>query len=396
MQATRPTLLVVDDEPEVLHSLRDLLRLEYRVLTCTSGAEALRVLESPEDIQVVMSDQRMPGLSGVELLGHAKRLRPEATRLLFTAYADIKAVVDAINQGSVYRYVTKPWDPDELQSVIRQAVEKHEMVLEKSRLVAELRESNERLIEANRLKGVFIEVASHELNTPVAVVLGMTQLWKLAQAEKATTSERNWVDRIHSAGKRLAATVERMLKLIRSDELAQPLDLQWTELEPMIRNAVTEMAPFLRARQQRVELELDPKLGAAEIDSAKIGDVLANLLINAIKFTPDEGSIRVTAGPDGLDHVRLAVVDQGVGIDPGTRPYLFEPFFTGFDTMHHSSGDFEFCKKGIGLGLCLVKKFVELHGGTIELRSTPGLGATFAFTLPRHPRGPKSISARAG
>src|SRR5687767_4241176 len=103
MNDPRPTLLVVDDEPEVLQSVHDLFRMEYRVLTCGRGAEALEVLDAPGDIHVVMSDQRMPEMTGVEVLRHASRVRPEATRLLFTAYADIKAVIDAINQGSVFR-----------------------------------------------------------------------------------------------------------------------------------------------------------------------------------------------------------------------------------------------------------------------------------------------------
>lgn len=244
MTTHRPTLLVVDDEPEVLHSVHDLLRLEFRVITCERGNEAMKILEGPEDIHVVMSDQRMPGMTGVEVLRHAKRLRPEATRLMFTAYADIKAVVDAINQGSVFRYITKPWDPEELQLVVRQAVEQHDLIVERDRLMTELKETNQRLLEANRLKGAFIEVASHELNTPVAVVLGMAQLWKLTQGETATASERHWVDRIFSAGKRLAATVERMLKLVRTDDLSRPLDLQRTPLEPLVRGVVDEMGAF--------------------------------------------------------------------------------------------------------------------------------------------------------
>ncbi len=232
MTTQRPTLLVVDDEPEVLHSVHDLFRLDYRMLTCERGTDALKLLESPEDIHVVMSDQRMPGMTGVEVLRHAKRLRPEATRLMFTAYADIKAVVDAINQGSVFRYITKPWDPDELQTLVRQAVEQHDLIVEKTQLMADLRNSNQRLVEANRLKSAFVEVASHELNTPVAVVLGMTQLWKLTQGDSATPSERHWVDRIYNAGRRLAATVERMLKLICTDDLSRPLDIEATDLEP--------------------------------------------------------------------------------------------------------------------------------------------------------------------
>lgn len=396
MTTKRPTLLVVDDEPEVLHSVHDLLRLEYRVLTCERGTDALKVLESQEPIQVVMSDQRMPGMTGVDVLRHAKRIRPDATRLIFTAYADVKAVIDAINQGSVYRYIMKPWDPDELQAVVRQAVEKHDLIVERGLLVEELTSTNRRLIEANRLKGAFIEVASHELNTPVAVVLGMTQLWKLTQSCEATATERNWVERIHTAGKRLAVMVERMLKLIRSDDLAQPLELQSIELAPLIRSSVAELEPFLHIRRQNVRLELDPRLGEVDVDPAKIGDVLVNLVINAIKFTPDEGEILVSAGPEGLERVRVQVTDQGVGIEPSARPYVFEPFFTGFDTMHHSSGEFEFGKRGIGLGLCLVKRFVEMHGGAVDFSSTPGSGSTFGFTLPRHSPQLLTLNARAG
>jgi signal transduction histidine kinase len=378
-----PTLLVVDDEPEVLHSVHDLLRLDYRVLTCQRGTDALVVLASHEPIQVVMSDQRMPGMTGVEVLRHARRIRPEATRLLFTAYADIRAVIDAINQGNVFRYIAKPWDPDELQTVVRQAVDQNELIVERDRLLLALTESNQRLLEASRLKSAFIEVASHELNTPVAVVLGLAQLWKLTQSEKATAAERHWVERMQNAGKRLASSVEKMLKLIRADEFSRPLDLRVTPLEPLVRDALVEMAPFLTARQQHIELDLDPELGEAEIDPAKLSDVLTNLLVNAIKFTPDGGTIRVSAHPRGQDQIRFAVADRGVGIAPEIRPYVFEPFFTGFDTMHHSSGDFEFGKRGIGLGLCLVKRFVELHGGRVDVTSAAGVGSTFAFTLPR-------------
>src|SRR5207302_11518297 len=89
------------------------------------------------------------------------------------------------------------------------------------------------------------------------------------------------------------------------------------------------------------------------------------------------------ARPEGTQQVRFEVADPGVGIGPDDRSHLFEPFFTGFDTMHHSSGEYQFCKRGMGLGLCLVKTFVELHGGTVEVASTPGAGSTFAFVLPR-------------
>ena len=379
----RPTLLVVDDEPEVLRSLHDLFRLEFRVLTHEHPSEALATLASDVEVDVVMSDQRMPEMSGVQFLEQARAVRPDATRLLFTGYADIKAVIDAVNRGHIARYVAKPWDADELTTVIRQAVEQHALIAEKNRLLGELKESNAQLTEALRLKGKFIEVASHELNTPVTVVLGLTELWKMAMSPAATDAERTWVDRIHHAGNRLASTVERMLKLLKTGRMVPDVLTASVELDPLIRSAVAGLQPFLSARNQTVTIDCAADLGSAEVDPPKISDVVVNLVVNAIKFTPDGGTIRVTARDFEADLVRIQVADPGVGIAPADRQHLFEPFFTGNDTMHHSSGEYQFCKKGMGLGLCLVKTFVELHGGSITVATEPGQGSTFTVTLPR-------------
>ena len=379
----RPTLMVVDDEPEMLRSIFDMLRLDYRVLTFTQASEALKALAADDDVDVILSDQRMPEMSGVELLREAKRIRPEATRLLFTGYADIKAVIDAINQGNVFRYIAKPWDPDEMLAVIRQAVEQHDLISENLHLLADLKETNARLREASQLKRAFLEVASHELNTPVAVVLGLTELWKMSQSEAASPAERSWVDKIHGAGPRLASTVERMFNLIRTEQPIRTLERSEVDLEATIRKVVADLSPFLEVRHQTVELQLGPELGTAEADPSKLADILMNLIGNAIKFTPDGATITMSAASMGTDWVRFAIVDRGNGIRPEDCLHLFEPFFTGYDTMHHSSGEYQFGKRGIGLGLCLVKTFVELHGGHVDFESKPGEGSTFGFSIPR-------------
>lgn len=385
MNATRPILMVIDDEPEVLRSVHDLFRMDYRVWTFGHPEEAIERLAAV-DVPVVLCDQRMPEMSGVELLARARDLRPNTTRLLFTGYTDVKAVIDAINKGHIYRYITKPWDPEELAGIVRQAVEMHDLIASRRALLEELQESNARLREADRIKSAFIEVASHELNTPVAVVLGLSELWKMTLAETATAQERTWVERMQAAGKRLAAIVERMLKLLQADRFAQTLDLRPTDLGALVRGVAADLGPFLEARHQAVELQVPPGIGSAEIDPEKVADVLTNLLANAIKFTPDDQMIRVAVEPAGPDWVRFAVADPGIGIGPEDRRHLFEPFFTGYDTMHHSSGQFQFGKRGIGLGLHLVKTFVELHGGRLEeVCSAPGQGSTFGFLLPRRP-----------
>lgn len=385
IEKVNPVLVVVDDEADVRQSVQNLLRMDYQVFTFERGAEAIEFLRKTPRVHVILSDQRMPGMSGVEVLRQAMAIRPETTRLLFTAYADIRTVVDAINEGNVFRYLAKPCDPEFLSVVVRQAVEHHDLIVEKNALLAELQESNARLLEANRVKGAFIEVASHELNTPLTVVLGMIDLWKMSQSETARPVERQWVDRIGAAAGRLARTVERMLKLVRNREFSQSLDTELVELGPIAGRVVEELSPYLELRKQTVTVLIDPSVGSFEADPTKIADVLINLLANAVKFTPDGGTIRVQARaePSSPDRIRVQVSDEGAGVAPADQLHLFEPFFTGFDTLRHSSGDYQYGKRGIGLGLCLVKTFVELHGGRVEVSSTPDVGSTFSFILPR-------------
>src|SRR5262249_53760885 len=170
LQSTRPdgperrrhTLLIVDDEVDVLESLRHQFHRMYRVLTSTTGDGAIDLLEHNE-VEVLLSDQRMPGMSGDVLLRRARELKPETIRMLFTGYADIQAVINAVNEGHIFRYILKPWDSVELEGVIRQGIEQYELLAERRRLIAELQEANARLVAANddlaaagRLKTAFI------------------------------------------------------------------------------------------------------------------------------------------------------------------------------------------------------------------------------------------------
>src|SRR5262249_38358400 len=186
MEQSRHTLLIVDDEPDVLDSLRHQFHREYRVLTSLAGKDAIQILENDE-VELILSDQRMPGMSGDQFLRQARELKPDAIRMLFTGYADIQAVIRAVNEGHIFRYILKPWDSAELEAIVRQGVEHHELLAERRRLVRELQAANARLVEANedlaragQLKTAFIEVASHEFNTPITLVLGLTELMRMS------------------------------------------------------------------------------------------------------------------------------------------------------------------------------------------------------------------------
>jgi signal transduction histidine kinase len=370
----------VDDEPDVVQSVQDLLRLDYRVLGTTRAADGLRMLEEQE-VHIVMSDQRMPEMTGVEFLRRIRGDHPDAIRLLFTGYADIKAVIDAINQGNVYRYITKPWDPEELQAIIRQAVQQYDLLVERKRLLAELQEKNKELEKANELKEAFIRVASHELRTPLTILYGLTEL--IQRTPGVEEPLRSWLGGIRKASERLKHLVDQLIKMLAVGRFERPLERQPTDLAALLQQAVQDVRPFVEQRHQELSLDLAADLGMANLEAGKIRDSVDNLLLNAIKFTPDRGKIQITGRrlPDG--GLEICVLDSGVGIEASHQPHLFKTFFTGFDVSRHSSGQYEFGRQGLGLGLSLVKAFVEMHGGKVEVTSEPGKGSTFTLTLPR-------------
>ena len=389
MDPRRHTLLVVDDEVDVLESLRHLFHRSYRVLTASSGEQALDLLRA-NDVHLILSDQRMPGMSGDVFLSHARKGFPDAIRMLFTGYADIQAVINAVNEGNIFRYILKPWDAIELEAVIRQAAEQYEILAERKRLIAELQAANgkltganEKLAEAGELKSAFIEVASHEFNTPITLVLGLSELLRLIDPNR-DPQERALVERISESARQLARLVANTLTVMRADDFRRTLQPAPAELAALLRKVAEQVMPFVQVRKLRLVLDVSDDLGWFEIDSEKIAASVVNLLTNAIKFTPDGGEIALRADLTEPDMARIRISDRGIGLEPRAVNRLFQPFFTQFEASRHSSGDFGFNKRGLGLGLSIVKQFIELHGGRVSAESTLGEGTTVTILLPRH------------
>jgi signal transduction histidine kinase len=372
-------LLVVDDEPDLVQSVKDLLRFDYKVLIATRAAEGLQIMQR-EKVHIVMSDQRMPEMTGVEFLKHLRDSHPESVRLLFTAYADLNAVTDAINQGNVYRYISKPWEPDELKSILRQAADYYDLQAERRQLIRQLEVANEDLRRANDLKRAFIRVASHELRTPLTVVMGLAELAKDTSALRPPLSD--WMSQIHKASARLTERVDQVVKMLLAERFERPLQRRDVSVTSLLQGAAAEVASFAARRRQVLDVDNADAVGNVCVEPDKVHDSIVQLLVNAIKFTPDGGRIHLYAqqGPDGA--VSITVADSGVGIDETSLQRIFDPFFTRFDVSRHSSGDYEFDRRGLGLGLSMVKLFVEMHGGRVDVQSHIGQGSRFTMVLP--------------
>lgn len=367
----KPPLLIVDDEPEVLSSLRSLFRREYKVLTAERGEQALDILRTGVEVHVVITDQRMPGMTGVELLSRVREEFPDVIRLMMTGYADVNSVVNAVNEGSVYRYIGKPWDPDELAVVVRHAFERYRLVGERRVLLRELE-------EANRLKASFITLASHEFNTPLNIVQGML---RLALAKNTDDAVKPFLERAAVAADRLHRRLINTFKVLEDGDFSRTLNLRPMSVQQVVNEAIQEMGPFLKIRRQSLLTRVDPPTLAVMGSHSHVRDVLEALLSNAMKFSKDEASISLSAVKDG-DCVRIEVEDHGTGICTADQPHVFKPMFSTFDMMKHSTGEYGYCKRGMGLGLAIAKRFVELHHGEITFSSDSEKGTVFRIRLP--------------
>lgn len=384
--AAKPCLLVVDDEPDLVQSVQDLLRFDYRVIGATRASEGLKIMQA-ERVHIVMSDQRMPEMTGVELLRKVKELHPDTIRLLFTAYADLTAVIDAINQGSVYRYIAKPWEVEDLKATLRQAYDYYRLQEERRFLVKEVQAKNVMLATANNdlrrandLKKAFIKVTSHELRTPLTILLGLSE--HAVRMTKPQPDLHALTERIRQSGVRLSERVDQVVKMLLAENFERPLQPKEVEATPLIQSSVAEVRQFAELRQQQLQASIPDDLGKINVEPDKIRDALTQLLINAVKFTPDGGTIRLEASKLNDGTLHLVIADTGMGIAPDCVSRIFEPFFTGYDVSRHSSGTFEYDKRGLGLGLSVAKAFVEMHGGKLTVESTLGKGTTFTMDLP--------------
>jgi signal transduction histidine kinase len=237
----------------------------------------------------------------------------------------------------------------------------------------ELRHLVEALGRANRLKSEFVAAISHELRTPLNIVLGYSEILLMEELGSLTAEQRHSLEQMEHSANELLGLINQMLDLNRLDSGRLSI----------VNGIVHPRALFAELRAELVELTAKPGITVAweasdsvpalDTDGAKLKVILKNLIGNAVKFT-DAGEVRVVARALGIG-VELAVSDTGIGVAPETLPIIFEPFRQVDGSMTRRHG-------GVGLGLHLVQRLLEVLGGTIAVQSVPGVGSTFRVWLP--------------
>ncbi len=248
-------------------------------------------------------------------------------------------------------------------------------------MVNRIQKTHEELTAANELKMNFIRVAGHELRTPVSYILGMVHLLKDNQDPARLLQA---IQTMGAKARRLDEIIQSMFKLMPDQRYSEDMHYSDVKVSELLEEVYLDCFPFVEQRGQRLIIEGEGKVASIRADREKFRNILENIVMNAIKFTPDEGTIEIRVGQGLGGHIAVTVQDQGPGIPESDMPHIFEPFYSGGDVMKHSSGRVGYEKRGMGLGLAIVRHFVELHGGTVSVTSTPH-GSTFTVTLPMEP-----------
>lgn len=371
-------ILIVDDERVVRHVCQLSLEQDlYTILLADNGIKAMELLRSEPDIAIVLSDFKMPGMTGFELLNAIKRDFPHIEVIIMTGFATIENAIEAMKLGA-YDFLLKPLKAEQIRLVINKCREK--ISLSQENLT--LKRANEKLRELQIVKDKFLAITSHELRTPVSHLRGYLSILNgddfllLSPAEK-----HDCMSVINAAVLDLEQIVTDMFDLIELEQGAIVLKREPFALNELLEQIEHEFRRALQERRQTLTLRRCPQLCMIAADRLKVKIMVSELIQNAIKFTPDRGQIELSLQVDG-DFYVIVVTDTGVGIKQEKMGAIFEKFYEVQHSNHHSTSKTGFMGGGMGLGLSLARAIAEAHDGGIKVASEVGKGSIFQIFLP--------------
>jgi signal transduction histidine kinase len=363
-------ILLVEDDPDIRVSLQSILTDDdFEVVACANGREALDRLGAMPVPDLIILDLMMPVMDGWQFRIQQKNDPALAQIPVIAISADASSKAAAIDAAA---YINKPFDHAKLMATIDRVL----VAFDRRKLhlrLSELDSQSKSLEEMERVKSAFISNISHEIRTPLNAVLSLSQLMRDGSAGPITPEQGRYLDVIQRSGQSVLnllsdiidlANLENRTLEARSEEIAIPV---------VAETALASLLPLAQGKKLALKVELPDSLPRARGDAHRVGQVMSQLVSNAIKFT-ESGTIKITAEPRGK-FVAVSVSDTGIGIPEDAITRIFE----GFYQVDHRLGRRH---QGAGIGLTLVDRLVRLMGGEITVRSTVGAGSTFTFTVP--------------
>lgn len=369
MRVGKPLILAVDDVEENLNTISEILRRnDFDVMVAPSGKVALKLLERRKP-DLILLDIMMPEMDGYTVAGIIQRRQEwqDIPIIFLSALADVDAKVKGFEVGGV-DYITKPF----MEKEVVARINTH---LELSWLRKSLEHTINQLREANQAKDEFLRVISHDLRSPLSSLANLGDLLQRDDIASDPESVKEFGKVLSEVAQQLLAMVNDLLDVAKIESGKFTLNLSEVNVIDIAQRSAELLQMNASAKKVHLGTDFSNSYVPAVIDAAKIAQVINNLLSNAIKFTHPGGTVTLRIKDCG-DTVQLQVSDTGIGIPEEMLPHLFEKF--GPHQRPGTEGE-----KGTGLGMPIIKGFVELHGGTIDVQSTEGEGTTFTITLPK-------------
>jgi signal transduction histidine kinase len=367
-------LLIEDDEDDFIVARRLLSSIygEAYDLTWVKDYEGAVAALRQDASDVCLLDFRMGAHDGLEILRAAGARDLNVPIILMTGQGDREIDVEAMQAGASDYLVKGSLDSADLERSIRYAIQHRKIREARTKLVRE-QEKRARAEEANRLKDEFLATVSHELRTPLNAIVGWVSLLRSGKLEEEQFSRA--LETIERNARAQSQLIDDLLDVSRIASGKLRLSVRPADLRSVIESALDTVRPAADAKSIRLTASLNPNARLVSGDVDRLQQIVWNLLNNAIKFTPQGGSVEVRL-ERVESHVEISVTDTGEGIAPDFLPYVFERFRQADSTSHRSH-------RGLGLGLSIVRQLAELHGGSVSADSPgPGKGSTFSICLP--------------
>jgi two-component system probable response regulator PhcQ len=383
----RFAVLYVDDEEKSLKYFTRAFQDQLRIFTAANAQEGLKLLEEHKDeIGLLMTDQRMPGEKGVWLLEKARQLRPRIIRVLATAYADMDAAIAAVNTGAIYKYVTKPWDPPQLENTLKRGLEFFMVQRERDQLLKEKMSVLHNMMIADRIVSLGLLAAglSHHIRNSLVAVKTFLDLAPAKMEEEKIDLEslRNpdfWKEYYQNVQGQIEK-INNMLKDLWTASEKPAFEFgDRVHLHEVVAGTVMQLQAGFVAKKIQVENLIPDSLPMMNVDRLKFSRLFELLLKDEIASLPVGSRVTLSAQlHDGAQadrpEVQVQVSDNGPGLPKEALRVVFDPFVVRSDSP---------TEYGIHLMACYF--IVHHHGGRIEARSEEGQGTTFTLRLPLNP-----------
>ena len=379
-------ILYVDDEVKSLKGFERAFGDDFRVFTAANAQDGFKLLEQHADeIGLLLTDQRMPGETGVWLLERARQLRPHILRILVTAFADFDAAIAAVNSGAIYKYIHKPWDPPQLELTLRQALEFFMVQMERDQLLLEKMSVLRNMMIADRIVSLGLLAAglSHHIkNSMVAVKTFLEMAPRKMSEEKASASSLRDPDFWHDYHQNAQGQIEKINTLLgdlrtSADSNAATQFADEVSLAAVVGAALDTLKEQFAARKIEIENKIPDSLPALHADKPKFYRLFELLLKDELAMLPAGSKISLSADLHNTGtkpEIVLQIVDNGPDLPQEALNVILDPFVVSGGTPS---------EYGINLMACFF--IVHHHGGKIEAKSQPGGGNRFTIRLPLHP-----------